>query len=161
MELQLEADQLREQAARQNSIVSSLKKRIQVVPSPTIYILLFFLSLFILKLYYIYYSTNRIEKLAPRIITNFSLLLNRQKKNVQESEERERNLYAAQGRSEIALQGLQRDSRYHEEKVRECEKRIRQLEQEALDERESKERARSSFQVFHISLLNYQNLELN
>ncbi|PBC29996.1 Coiled-coil domain-containing protein [Apis cerana cerana] len=64
----------------------------------------------------------------------------------EESEERERNLYAAQGRSEIALQGLQRDSRYHEEKVRECEKRIRQLEQEALDERESKERARSSFQ---------------
>ncbi|XP_061930352.1 coiled-coil domain-containing protein 170 isoform X2 [Apis cerana] len=94
VELQLEADQLREQAARQNSIVSSLKKRIQ------------------------------------------------------ESEERERNLYAAQGRSEIALQGLQRDSRYHEEKVRECEKRIRQLEQEALDERESKERARSSFQEF-------------
>lgn len=80
VELQLEADQLREQAARQNSIVSSLKKRIQVVPSPTIYILLFFLSLFILKLYYTYYSTNRIEKLAPRIITNFSLLLNRQKK---------------------------------------------------------------------------------
>lgn len=94
VELQLEADQLREQAARQNSIVSSLRKRIQ------------------------------------------------------ESEERERNLYAAQGRSEIALQGLQRDSRYHEEKVRECEKRIRQLEQEASDERESKERARSSFQEF-------------
>lgn len=94
VELQLEADQLREQAARQNSIVSSLRKRIQ------------------------------------------------------ESEERERNLYAAQGRSEIALQGLQRDSRYHEEKVRECEKRIRQLEQEASDERESKERARTSFQEF-------------
>lgn len=30
MELQVEADQLREQAARQNSVVSSLKKRIQV-----------------------------------------------------------------------------------------------------------------------------------
>lgn len=38
VELQLEADQLREQAARQNSIVSSLRKRIQVVPFPTIYI---------------------------------------------------------------------------------------------------------------------------
>ncbi|XP_006611826.1 coiled-coil domain-containing protein 170 [Apis dorsata] len=70
------------------------------------------------------------------------------KKRIQESEERERNLYAAQGRSEIALQSLERDSRYHEEKVRECEKRIRQLEREASDERESKERARSSFQEF-------------
>lgn len=30
LELQLEADQLREQAARQNSVISSLKKRIQV-----------------------------------------------------------------------------------------------------------------------------------
>lgn len=30
-ELQMEADQLREQAARQNSIISSLKKRIQVI----------------------------------------------------------------------------------------------------------------------------------
>lgn len=30
VELQVEADQLREQAARQNSVVSSLKKRIQV-----------------------------------------------------------------------------------------------------------------------------------
>lgn len=30
VELQVEADQLREQAARQNSIISSLKKRIQV-----------------------------------------------------------------------------------------------------------------------------------
>lgn len=38
VELQLEADQLREQAARQNSIVSSLRKRIQVVSFPTIYI---------------------------------------------------------------------------------------------------------------------------
>jgi len=33
MELQVETDQLREQAARQNAVVSSLKKRIQVNPS--------------------------------------------------------------------------------------------------------------------------------
>ena len=30
VELQVEADQLREQAARQNAVISSLKKRIQV-----------------------------------------------------------------------------------------------------------------------------------
>lgn len=48
------------------------------------------------------------------------------------------------------MQGLQRDLKYHEEKVRECEKRIRQLEQEASVERESKERARTGFQVFEI-----------
>lgn len=58
LELQVETDQLREQAARQNAIISSLKKRIH------------------------------------------------------ELEERERNLYAAQGRNEIALQALQRDVRY-------------------------------------------------
>jgi hypothetical protein len=34
LELQVEADQLREQAARQNAVVLSLKKRIQVNPSP-------------------------------------------------------------------------------------------------------------------------------
>ena len=58
LELQVEADQLREQAARQNAIISSLKKR------------------------------------------------------VHELEERERNLFAAQGRSEISLQTAQRDVRY-------------------------------------------------
>ncbi|XP_012342212.1 coiled-coil domain-containing protein 170 isoform X2 [Apis florea] len=105
VELQLEADQLREQAARQNAIVSSLKKR------------------------------------------------------VQESEERERSLYAAQGRSEITLQGLQRDLKYHEEKVRECEKRIRQLEQEASEERESKERARTGFQEFARKLASALSVE--
>lgn len=63
LELQVETDQLREQAARQNAIISSLKKRIH------------------------------------------------------ELEERERNLYAAQGRNEIALQSLQRDARYLEQLV--------------------------------------------
>lgn len=58
IDLQVEADQLREQAARQNSIISSLKKR------------------------------------------------------VHELEERERNMIAAQGRHEIALQTAQRDVRY-------------------------------------------------
>lgn len=57
LELQVEADQLREQAARQNAIIGSLKKR------------------------------------------------------VHELEERERNMFAAQGRSEIALQTAQRDIR--------------------------------------------------
>lgn len=57
LELQMEADQLREQAARQNAIIHSLKKR------------------------------------------------------VHELEERERNLFASQGRSEIALQTAQRDVR--------------------------------------------------
>ncbi|CAL7934683.1 unnamed protein product [Xylocopa violacea] len=92
MELQAEGEQLREQSARQNSIVSSLKKR------------------------------------------------------VQELEERERNLYATQGRNEITIQGLQRDLKYHEERLREYEKKIRQLEESVSEEVESKERARSSYQ---------------
>lgn len=58
LDLQVEADQLREQTARQNAIISSLKKR------------------------------------------------------VHELEERERNLIAAQGRHEIALQTAHRDIRY-------------------------------------------------
>lgn len=57
LELQVEAEQLREQSARQNAIISSLKKR------------------------------------------------------VHELEERERNLFAAQGRHEISLQSAQRDIR--------------------------------------------------
>ena len=65
----------------------------------------------------------------------------------QELEERERNLYAAQGRNESVLQGLQRDLKYHQEKNREYEKKIRQLEQTVSEEVESRERARSSFQV--------------
>ncbi|XP_076766392.1 coiled-coil domain-containing protein 170 [Xylocopa sonorina] len=105
MELQVEGDQLREQSARQTSIVSSLKKR------------------------------------------------------VQELEERERNLYAAQGRNEITIQGLQRDLKYHEEKLREYEKKIRELEQSVSEEVESKERARSSYQELLRRLANALSVE--
>ncbi|XP_017882526.1 coiled-coil domain-containing protein 170 [Ceratina calcarata] len=105
LELQVEADQLREQSARQNSIVLSLKKRIQ------------------------------------------------------ELEERERHLYASQGRNEITMQGLQRDLKYHEEKIREYEKKIRHLEQSASEEIELKERARSSYQEFARKLANALSIE--
>lgn len=94
LELQVEADQLREQAARQNAIISSLKKRIH------------------------------------------------------ELEERERNLYASQGRNEIALQSLQRDCRYHEDKAKELEKKVRSLELDLNSEEQKKEAARNSFQDF-------------
>lgn len=62
-------------------------------------------------------------------------------------EERERNLYTSQGRNETVLRSLQRDLKYHQEKNREYEKKIRQLEQTVSEEIESRERARSSFQV--------------
>ncbi|KAK0089653.1 hypothetical protein PV325_006076 [Microctonus aethiopoides] len=92
MELQVETDQLREQAARQNSIISSLKKRIQ------------------------------------------------------DLEDREKNLYSVQGRNEIMVQSLQRDVKYHEEKHREYEKKIRQMEHHMAEEIDLKERARLNLQ---------------
>ncbi|CAD1480980.1 unnamed protein product, partial [Heterotrigona itama] len=105
VELQIEAEQLLEQAARQNAIVLSLKERIQ------------------------------------------------------ELEERERNLYATQGRNESVLHGLQRDLKYHQEKTREYEKKIRQLEQTVSEEVESRERARTSFQEFTRKLANALSVE--
>lgn len=62
-------------------------------------------------------------------------------------EERERNLYATHGRSEITIQSLQRDVNYHEEKNREYEKKIRQLELHMTEEIDLKERARLNLQV--------------
>ncbi|XP_046608949.1 coiled-coil domain-containing protein 170 isoform X1 [Neodiprion virginianus] len=70
------------------------------------------------------------------------------KKRIQELEERERTLYASQGRSEITIQSLQRDSKYHEDKVREYEKKIRQLEHNINEEIQLKERARLNLQDF-------------
>lgn len=64
-----------------------------------------------------------------------------------ELEERERNLYASQGRNEVTIQGLQRDVKYHEEKVREYDKKIRQLEHNISEEIQLKERARLNLQV--------------
>lgn len=91
---EVEAEQLREQSARQKSIIDSLKKRIQ------------------------------------------------------ELEERERNLYATQGRNEIAIQSLQRDCRYQEDKAKELEKKVRTLELDLAAEEQKKESARNSFQDF-------------
>lgn len=94
LDLQVETDQLREQAARQNAIISSLKRR------------------------------------------------------VHELEERERNLIAAQGRHEIALQTAHRDVRYNEEKVKELESKLRSLELDLNAEEQKKEAARLQFQDF-------------
>jgi hypothetical protein len=66
---------------------------------------------------------------------------------LQDLEERERNFYASQGRNEITIQGLQHDVKYHEERVRECEKKIRQLEHNMSEEVQLKERARLNLQV--------------
>ncbi|KOX72149.1 hypothetical protein WN51_01011, partial [Melipona quadrifasciata] len=76
-----------------------------------------------------------------------------------ELEERERNLYATQGRNESVLQGLQRDLKYHQERNREYEKKMRQLEQTVSEEVESRERARSSFQEFARKLANALSVE--
>lgn len=70
------------------------------------------------------------------------------RKRIQELEERERNLYAAQGRSEIAIQSLQRDCRYQEDKAKELEKKVRTLELDLAAEEQKKEAARNSFQDF-------------
>jgi hypothetical protein len=43
---------------------------------------------------------------------------------LQDLEERERNLTAAQGRAEMAMQTLQRENRYQEEKVKEMDKKV-------------------------------------
>ncbi|XP_043271010.1 coiled-coil domain-containing protein 170 isoform X2 [Venturia canescens] len=81
------------------------------------------------------------------------------KKRIQELEERERNLYASQGRSEITVQGLQRDLKYHEEKHREYDKKIRQLEHSISEEIEMKERARVNLQEFVRRLAHALNAE--
>lgn len=59
-------------------------------------------------------------------------------------------MYASQGRNEITIQGLQRDVKYHEEKVREYDKKIRQLEHNISEEIQLKERARLNLQVCHM-----------
>ncbi|XP_076297051.1 coiled-coil domain-containing protein 170 [Lasioglossum baleicum] len=81
------------------------------------------------------------------------------KKRIQELEERERNLYAAQGRNEITTQGLQRDLKYREEKIRDYEKKVRQLEQNISEEIQQKERARLSLQDFARQLAHALNVE--
>ncbi|XP_047530531.1 coiled-coil domain-containing protein 170 [Vanessa atalanta] len=91
LEQQVEIDHLREQNARQNAIISSLKKKIQ------------------------------------------------------DLEEYQRNLQAAQGRSDLTVQTLQRDNRYCEEKIKDLEKKIRSLELECNNEEQQKENARCQF----------------
>jgi len=43
---------------------------------------------------------------------------------LQDLEERERTLTTTQGRAEMAMQTLQRENRYQEEKVKEMEKKV-------------------------------------
>ncbi|KAJ9583754.1 hypothetical protein L9F63_021917, partial [Diploptera punctata] len=92
LELQMETEQLKEQAARQNAIIASLRKRIQ------------------------------------------------------DLEERERNLAASQGRAEMAMQTLQRENNYQEDKVKELEKKVRALELECHSEETQKEAERKAMQ---------------
>lgn len=66
----------------------------------------------------------------------------------QELEEKERNLSLAQGRSEAALQTLQRENKYHEEKNRELGRKIRDLEVECHAEEKFKFAARESLSDF-------------
>ncbi|GFG36972.1 hypothetical protein Cfor_05393, partial [Coptotermes formosanus] len=94
LELQVETEQLQEQAARQNAVIASLKKRIQ------------------------------------------------------DLEERERNLTAAQGRAEMAMQTLQRENHYQEGKVKELEKKVHSLELECHSEEAMKDAQRKAMQDF-------------
>ncbi|XP_045480257.1 coiled-coil domain-containing protein 170 [Harmonia axyridis] len=94
LELQVEAEQLREQSARQNAIISSLKKRIH------------------------------------------------------DLEDRERNLYSAQSRSEIAYQTALRDNKYHEEKIKDLEQKLRSTEMDLTSQEQKKESARLQMQDF-------------
>lgn len=91
MELQMESDQLREQTARQNAVICSLKKR------------------------------------------NHEL------------EEHERELFATQGRNDIALQSFQRDNKYQEDKIKEMEKKLHCIEMDLNAEEQKKESARHSY----------------
>lgn len=77
----------------------------------------------------------------------------------QDLEERERNLYATQGRSEITLQSLHRDLKYHEDKHREYEKKICQLEHHMAEEIEMKDRARLNLHDFVRRLAHALNSE--
>ncbi|XP_077295723.1 coiled-coil domain-containing protein 170-like isoform X2 [Arctopsyche grandis] len=92
MELQVEIEHLREQAARQNAIIASLKKK------------------------------------------------------VQDLEDKERSLYSSQGRNEIALQTLQRDNKYHEDRAKDLDKKLRTLELECSNEEQMKDSVRSQLQ---------------
>lgn len=92
MELQVEIEHLREQAARQNAVIASLKKK------------------------------------------------------VQELEDKERSLYSVQGRNEIALQTLHRDSKYHEDKAKDLEKKLRALELECSNEEQMKDNFKGQLQ---------------
>lgn len=94
LELQVEAEQLREQSARQNAIISSLKKRIQ------------------------------------------------------DLEERERNIYSAQTRSEISYQTALRDNKFHEEKIKELEQKLRNTEMDLASQEQKKESAWLQMQDF-------------
>ncbi|XP_017798067.1 PREDICTED: trichohyalin [Habropoda laboriosa] len=81
------------------------------------------------------------------------------RKRIQELEERERHLYGCQGRYEATMKGLERDSKYREEKIREYEKKVEELEERVSEEVESKERARSGFQEFARKLWNALSIE--
>ncbi|XP_063621002.1 coiled-coil domain-containing protein 170 [Cydia splendana] len=91
LEQQVEIDHLREQNARQNAVISSLRKKIQ------------------------------------------------------DLEEIQRSLQAAQGRSDMTVQTLQRDNRYYDDKIKDLEKKLRTLELECHNEEQQKENARCQF----------------
>ncbi|XP_063533183.1 coiled-coil domain-containing protein 170 isoform X1 [Cydia strobilella] len=91
LEQQVEIDHLREQNARQNAVISSLRKKIQ------------------------------------------------------DLDEIQRNLQAAQGRSDMTVQTLQRDNRYYDDKIKDLEKKLRTLELECHNEEQQKENARCQF----------------
>ncbi|CAH1965693.1 unnamed protein product [Acanthoscelides obtectus] len=70
------------------------------------------------------------------------------KKRVHELEERERAWHAERGRQEMQMQTAIREVRYNEEKVKELEARVRNLEMDLSGEEQKKESARLQLQDF-------------
>lgn len=64
--------------------------------------------------------------------------------NSQELEEKERHLVSTQSRNEMALQTLQRESRYQEDRAKELDRKVSRLELECHNEEQNKECARKS-----------------
>ncbi|XP_039285474.1 coiled-coil domain-containing protein 170 [Nilaparvata lugens] len=70
------------------------------------------------------------------------------RQRIQELEESERSLNSLHGRSEMALNTLQRDHRYQEERSRDLERKVARLELDCSAEQQGKEVARKAMSDF-------------
>lgn len=73
-----------------------------------------------------------------------SAVIDSLKKRIKEMEDRERELYAKQGHTDIAMQTMHRDVRYHEDRAKDLEVKLRNMELECNSEVQKKEAARNA-----------------